>query len=54
MFNEASGKMERVIRKRKRKTATQLEELANEFDSEPHWSKEKLLLIANKTNLTEA
>lgn len=43
MFNEVSGKMERVIRKRKRKTVSQLEDLASEFDTDPHWSKEKLL-----------
>ena len=46
--------MERVIRKRKRKTASQLEELATAFDTDPHWSKETLLEIATKTNLTEA
>ena len=46
--------MERVIRKRKRKTAMQLEELALAFDSNPHWTKETLLNIATKTNLTEA
>ena len=54
VFNEVSGQMERVIRKRKRKTASQLEELANAFDTDPHWSKETLLEIATKTNLTEA
>lgn len=46
--------MERVIRKRKRKTTTQLEDLANAFDTEPHWSKETLAEISKKTNLTEA
>ena len=54
MFNEVSGQLERVIRKRKRKTQQQLEELANAFDSDPHWSKETLYEIAVKTSLTEA
>ena len=54
MYNEANGVMERVIRKRKRKSVTQLEELANAFDADPHWTKEMLLNIATKTNLTEA
>ena len=46
--------MERVIRKRKRKTPSQLEELESAFTKEPYWSKERLLEIATKTNLTEA
>ena len=54
IFNEVNGQLERVIRKRKRKTAFQLEELANAFDTDPHWSKETLLEIATKTSLTEA
>ena len=54
MFNEASGQLERVIRKRKRKTTFQLEELAGAFDNDPHWSKEMLAEIAIKTDLTEA
>ncbi len=54
MYNEASGKLERVIRKRKRKTASQLEELALAFDTNPHWTKETLLNIATRTSLTEA
>ena len=54
VLNEANGQLERVIRKRKRKSATQLEELANAFESDPHWSKETLFEIATKTELTEA
>jgi hypothetical protein len=46
MYNETSGQLERVIRKRKRKTAPQLEELVTAFETEPHWSKETLLTIA--------
>lgn len=53
-FNESSGQMERIIRKRKRKTTSQLEELASAFDTEPHWSKETLAEISKKTSLTEA
>ena len=53
-FNESSGQMERIIRKRKRKTTGQLEELTNAFDTEPHWSKETLAEISIKTGLTEA
>ena len=53
-FNESSGQMERIIRKRKRKTTSQLEELASAFDTEPHWSKETLAEISRKTSLTEA
>lgn len=54
MFDQANGTMVRVIRKRKRKTQGQLEELANAFDANPHWSKETLLQIAEATQLTEA
>ncbi len=54
MWNAESGQMERVIRKRKRKTANQLDELQNAFDADPHWTKEMLLDIATKTFLTEA
>lgn len=46
--------MERVIRKRKRKTANQLEELQGAFELDPHWTKEMLLDISMKTFLTEA
>jgi len=46
--------MERLIRKRKRKTTDQLDQLVAEFDKNPHWSKETLLMIAKKTSLTEA
>jgi len=46
--------MERVIRKRKRKTANQLEELQGAFELDPHWTKEMLLDISTKTFLTEA
>jgi len=54
MYNEVSGQMERVIRKRKRKSAGQLEELVHAFETDPHWTKEMLLEIATKTSLTEA
>lgn len=54
MYNEANGQMVRVIRKRKRKTPSQLEELANAFAEDPHWTKETLLEIATATQLTEA
>lgn len=42
MFNETSGKLERIIRKRKRKTPSQLDDLGNSFDYDPHWTKETL------------
>ena len=54
VFNEESGQYERVIRKRKRKTPYQLNELASQFNADPHWSKETLLSIALRTGLTEA
>ena len=54
IFNEESGRYERVIRKRKRKTPNQLNELASNFNADPHWSKETLLSIALRTGLTEA
>jgi hypothetical protein len=43
-----------LIKKRKRKTNDQLRTLENEFENNPHWSKETLLSIAVKTCLTEA
>ena len=46
LYNDVSGEFERVIRKRKRKTTFQLEELANAFDTDPHWTKEMLADIA--------
>lgn len=54
MLNIETGEIERVIRKRKRKTGDQLKELLGEFDKNPHWSKETLLKIAEETGLTEA
>lgn len=45
--------MERIIRKRKRKNADQLECLNNQFDSDPHWSKERLAEISHLTGLNE-
>ena len=54
VFNEENGQYERVIRKRKRKTPNQLNELASHFNADPHWSKETLLAIALRTGLTEA
>ena len=54
IFNNETGQMERLIRKRKRKTTDQLDQLLAEFEKNPHWSKETLLMIAKKTLLTEA
>ena len=45
--------MERIIRKRKRKNADQLEILNGEFDRDPHWSKERLCAISSLTGLSE-
>ena len=44
----------KTIRKRKRKSSKQLNELSIAFDVDPHWSKEKLHWISKRTNLTEA
>jgi len=54
VFNEESGVLERVIRKRKRKSTFQLEELSGAFDRDPHWTKEMLAEISVITVLTEA
>ena len=54
MFNTETGKSERVVRRRKRKTGTQLETLNEQFDFNPHWSKETLYMISEKTGLTMA
>ena len=49
-----TGNMERIIRKRKRKSTDQLKILMREFDRNPNWSKETLLEVAKKTGLSEA
>ena len=54
MYNPETKQYERIIRKRKRKTGDQLKELFSYFKANPHWSKETLLQISNKTGLTEA
>ena len=46
MYNTVTGQPQRVIRKRMRKTGNQLDMLNEEFDSNPHWSKETLYLIS--------
>jgi hypothetical protein len=53
MMNE-NGNMERIIRKRKRKSGDQLKTLMREFDRNPNWSKETLLEVSRKTGLSEA
>ena len=45
--------MERVIRKRMRKSPNQLRTLNEEFCHQPHWSKETLMMISQKTGLSE-
>lgn len=54
MCATSDGHTDRVIRKRMRKTGNQLDTLQQEFDRDPHWSKETLYLISQKTSLTEA
>jgi hypothetical protein len=54
MYNPSTGNMEKIIRKRMRKSQNQLGMLLEQFDQNPHWSKETLLKIAKKTLLTEA
>jgi len=49
-----SSNMERIIRKRKRKSTDQLKILMREFDRNPNWSKETLLEVSRKTGLSEA
>jgi Homeodomain len=52
--NGDSQNMERIIRKRKRKSTDQLKILMREFDKNPNWSKETLLEVSRKTGLSEA
>ena len=49
-----NGNLERIIRKRKRKSGDQLKTLMREFDRNPNWSKETLLEVSRKTGLSEA
>mmetsp|Transcript_64315 Transcript_64315/g.73834 ORF Transcript_64315/g.73834 Transcript_64315/m.73834 type:complete len:462 (+) Transcript_64315:603-1988(+) len=42
------------LRKRKRKSPEQLNFLAVEFEKNPYWSKEKTMMLADKTGLSEA
>lgn len=53
-FNPETKQYERVIRKRKRKTGDQLKYLYDEFNANPHWSKQTLYDISRRTGLTEA
>ena len=41
-YNPETGRLDRIIRRRKRKTSEQLRSLNKQFDSNPHWSKETL------------
>jgi len=49
-----NGQLERIIRKRKRKSGDQLKTLVREFEKNPNWSKESLLEISKKSGLSEA
>ena len=49
-----NGQLQKVIRKRKRKSQDQLKILMREFDKNPNWSKETLLEVSRKTGLSEA
>ena len=51
-FNKATGKVEKIVHKRNRKTKEQLGYLLSAFEEEPHWSKYTLEKIAERTNLT--
>jgi hypothetical protein len=44
---------QRQIRRRKRKSNKQLNVLKAEFDADPHWPKEKITALADKTGLSE-
>jgi hypothetical protein len=52
--SESQQNLERIIRKRKRKSTDQLKILMREFDKNPNWSKETLLEVSKKTGLSEA
>lgn len=52
--SESQQNLERIIRKRKRKSTDQLKILMREFDKNPNWSKETLLEVSRKTGLSEA
>jgi hypothetical protein len=47
------GKLERIVRKRKRKSTDQLSYLNYQFDVDPHWSKETLAHLTSLTGLSE-
>jgi len=49
-----NGQLERIIRKRKRKSGDQLKTLVREFEKNPNWTKESLLEISKKSGLSEA
>jgi len=53
-YDSENANMERIIRKRKRKSTDQLKILMREFDRNPNWSKETLLDVSRKTGLSEA
>lgn len=53
VLNEETGRLERIIRKRKRKSGDQLQHLNSQFDANPHWSKETLLALSKQTGLSE-
>jgi len=44
----------KIIRRRKRKTYEQLQQLIREFQANPEWSKENMQEVSNKTGLSEA
>ena len=50
----ALSQQERQIRKRKRKSGNQLQQLLQEFKANPTWTKEVVLEVSKKTGLSEA
>ena len=54
MIIAAANKGEKIIKRRKRKSRTQMDFLAREFERDPEWTKERLLELSRQTGLSEA
>ncbi len=46
MIIAAANKGEKIIKRRKRKSRTQMDFLAREFERDPEWTKERLLELS--------
>ena len=53
VVDPVTGAMTKIIRRRKRKSAVQMDELTRQFEENPKWSKDTLNMLSIATGLSE-